>query len=217
MFMNSRRKLFNIGNIRRNRSYRTENDMPVNKKSKRKYFYVLLGICVLIVVFGFISYFNGDDTKNTEVAGKNTSIKGIIAEQEINREFSFPLKDEEGNEISSVKFELEKAQLRDTVLVQGQQAYATEGKIFLVINLKITNELDQAIEMNTKDFVRLVAEGREDEQLAPEMHNDPVQILAISTKHTRVGFSVNKDDTEFVLKVGEINGEKQDVPLNLSK
>ena len=57
--------------------------------------------------------------------------------------------------------------------------------------------------------------ANENELLAPDTHNDPVEIQAISTKFTRVGFIINDSDKDLVLHVGEIQGDKEKIELDL--
>ena len=71
------------------------------------------------------------------------------------------------------------------------------------------------IKINTKDFIRLSVNNNQNEWLAPDLHNDPVEVQAISTKNTRLGFPVNESDKNLVLQVGEIEGYKQQISLSL--
>src|SRR3990172_9747427 len=65
-------------------------------------------------------------------------IKKANAESDVNREFSFPLKNSDGEEVSSFKYTVEKAELRDEIVVKGQRASAIKGREFLIINLKLS-------------------------------------------------------------------------------
>ena len=69
--------------------------------------------------------------------------------------------------------------------------------------------------MNTRDYVRLTVNNGS-EWLAPDIHNDPVEIQAISTKYTRIGFPISDTDKKLKLQIGEINGDKEIVDLKLS-
>lgn len=145
-----------------------------------------------------------------------TEVKGARAAQDVNKEFNFPLKDAKGEEVSKIKYVVEKAELRDEIIVQGQKATAVKGRTFLIITLKISNEHNQPIEINTRDYLRLSVNSNENELLAPDIHNDPAEVQAISTKYTRVGFPINTSDNNLVLFVGEINGAKEKIELKLN-
>lgn len=146
--------------------------------------------------------------------GSNDKSVGVA--QELNKEFTFPLKNEVGEEVSRVKYLIEKAELRDEIIVKGQKATAIKGRVFLILTLKITNEYKQSIQIESRDYVRLSVNGNENEWLAPEFHSDPVEVQAISIKYIRVGFPINTADTNLILQVGEIGGEKERVVLNLN-
>lgn len=132
----------------------------------------------------------------------------------LNQEFTFPLFNSKGEEVSRIKYVLENVELRDQIVVKGQKATSIKGRTFLIVNIKIVNDFEKAIEINTKDYVRLSVGGNESELLAPDIHNDPVTIQAISTKYSRIGFPINDTDTNLKLKVGEINGVKQTIDIN---
>jgi len=181
----------------------------LNKRTKLILIAVLLA---LILIVGGRVVIGGRSGKITE-SGGGIEVKDPTETLEINREFSFPLKNSEGEEVNQIKYIVENAELREEIIVQGQRATAVKGRIFLILNLKITNEYQQAIEINTRDYLRLSVGGRESELLAPDIHNDPVEIQAISTKYTRLGFPINEADKYLTLFVGEINGEKQKIDM----
>jgi len=169
-------------------------------------------LAILLIIAGGRKLFSsGSGSSSSKV-----EVMGAKASQEINKEFTFPLKNDKGEEISKIKYVIESADLRDEIIVKGQRATAVKGRTFLIIALKITNEHNQAIQINSKDYIRLILNGNEGELLAPDIHNDPVEVQAISTKYTRVGFPINDSDKNLTLFVGEINGEKQKIPLELN-
>ncbi len=164
----------------------------------------LIGITRLIVKGSVKS----DSTTKTEIAGPMNTTS-------IDRTYQFPFYDETGEIISNFQYTLEKAELRDEILIQGRPAQAINGKVFLVVYVKIKNEYKGSLQLNAAEYVRLVVNDNEDELLAPEMNSDPVQIQAISTKTTRIGFPIDAGDAKALkLQIGEIDGEKDVVEIN---
>lgn len=152
----------------------------------------------------------------TQTGSDNLQVAPALKSQEINQEYSFPLLDAANNEVSSIKYLITKAELRREIIVAGKRAKAVEGRAFLVLTLKITNNFNQPIEIDTRDYLRLVVNNKEEEKLAPEIHNDPVEVQAISVKYTRIGFTINETDSPLVLQIGEISQDKQTLELNLN-
>lgn len=171
---------------------------------------VAIAIGVLLLGFKVLS-----SVSFSSRADNKTEVKGAIATQDINQEFTFPLKDAQGTQIGALKYMLEQTELRDEIIVKGQRANAIQGRTFVILTIKITNDFTQPVQINTRDYIRLSVNGNTQELLAPDIHNDPVEVQAISTKYTRVGFPINTNDKDLVLWVGEINGEKQQIPVTL--
>lgn len=168
-----------------------------------------LGALLVFVSLVFV----GVKVTGNSNSSSRIEVKGAKKTAKLAREFTYALKDDSGEEVSRIKFELMDAELRDEIIVKGQRATAVRGRVFMIINLKITNGHNQSIEMNTKDYLRLSVNGNTNEWLAPDIHNDPVQIQAISTKYTRVGFPINDTDKNLILRVGEIDGQKEDIQV----
>ena len=137
------------------------------------------------------------------------------ATQSLDKEFSFPLKNDKSEEVSRIKYIIENVEKRDEIVVKGQRARSVKGRTFLIFNLKIVNDFNQVIQIQTRDYVRLSVNGDKNQWLAPDIHNDPVDIQAISTKLTRIGFAINDSDKNIVLRVGEINGEKEEIEIKI--
>lgn len=178
-----------------------------------------IGIPLLIVtIFARSSQSQANSNKLASPASNNSNqtLNKPLAEQPVNQEFSFALKNQAGEEVGRLRYIIEKAELRNEILVQGKKATALPGRAFLLFNIKIENPINQGIKLNTRDYLRLTSIGGSGEWLAPEIHNDPVEVQAISTKYTRVGFPVDSNYSEFILQVGELNGEKTQVPLTFS-
>jgi hypothetical protein len=153
--------------------------------------------------------------QDTGAEGKSLDVKGAIKSVDVDRNFSFAIVDGSGEELSKLQYNIQKAELRDEIIVKGQKATAVDGRVFLILTIKLTNTFDKAIEIDTRDYVRLSVNNNQKEWLAPDIHNDPVQIQAISTKFSRIGFPINSSDKDYLLQVGEINGSKTKAPLKL--
>lgn len=141
----------------------------------------------------------------------SSSPKVALAKKEVGRELSVELKNKEKTKVTYL---IESAELTDEILVRGEKLRALPGKAFLIFNLKIVNSGKQGIQINSRDFVRLSLSNKE-EWLAPEIHNDPVGVQAISTKFTRIGFPVSRSQKQFTVRLGEISGEKIEFDLSL--
>lgn len=167
---------------------------------------LLLGVVVLVGrVFG--------NRPRTLSSSSNLDVKNALSSIDLNKEYTFPLKSNKGEKVADLKFMIEKAELRDEIIVKGQRATAVKGRVFLILTVKITNEYKSRISIDTRDYVRLSVNGNEEEWLAPDIHNDPVEVQAISTKYTRLGFAINDSDKNLILSIGEINGDKDKIPL----
>jgi hypothetical protein len=189
----------------------------INTIMGKKWVKRVLVVSVIILV-GVLTYNFGrlQMGKNKSVQTFNTVDNSKIqvpvakAQSDLNRDFSFQLAS--GKQTYKFTYTIESAQLVDQIIVQGQLAKAVAGKNFLILNLKVTNDNTQGIQINTRDFVRL--SGGDTEWLAADVHNDPVEIQAISTKYTRLGFPVDENQKNFKLQIGEITGDKTIVDLN---
>lgn len=182
---------------------------------KRWFWYgAVAAVLIAVGVLG-IKRLTGTKSINESAKDGRVTVKEARASQEVNREFSFPLRNGKGEEVSRIKITIEKAEIRDEIIVKGKKATSVKGRTFLVLNLRVRNEYGRAIEVDSRDYVRLAVNGSEEDWLAPEVHNDPVEVQAISTKYTRVGFAINESDKEFMLQIGEIREEKEKVKLDL--
>lgn len=173
---------------------------------------------VLVIAVGFLLLRNfAPQTTLGEVNGDSrTEAPEPIATQGLNRSFEFPLLDEKGKEVAKIKYLVESANIQDAFIYKGSMATAVKGRTFLIFNLKITNPYKDTIEVNTRDYIRVKVNGN-NEQLAPEIHNDPVEIQGNSTKYVRIGLPINDTDKDIVVLVGELEGNKQEIKLNLKR
>jgi len=182
------------------------------KGNMKKYIPAALVIIALGGVIIFASRMIMATSKQT-ATDTRTDVPGPRASLPLNKEFSFPILDAKGKEVTRLKYAIQDAQLRDEIIVKGSRATAVKGRTFLILNIKIVNDYDKGIDISARDYVRLVVNGNESELLAADIHNDPVSVQPISTKMTRLGFPINDTDKDIVLKIGEIKGNKESIPL----
>lgn len=188
-----------------------------NSSGKYNKFKKFAPLGLLLIVIGVIIIISTRSlVASTRAPSEDTrvQIKGPRSTMAINKEFSFPLLDAKGKELTSITYVLESAELRDEIIVKGTRATAIKGRTFLILSIKVTNNFDKALQINVRDYVRLSVNGNAQELTAADIHNDPVQVQPISVKTTRIGFPINDTDKDIILKVGEVKGEKQDVPLS---
>ena len=180
--------------------------LPKNKK------FLLLAILLLVALILLAKSISSP----TSSSQAKLDVSPATASLNINKEYIFPLKNSSGEEISKLKFYVENAELRDQIVVKGQRATAVKGRQFLIINLKITNDFDKSLEIDTRDYVRLSVNDNQQEWIAPDIHNDPVEVQAQATKLTRIGFPLNESDTNLKIRVGEINGSKETLEIKFN-
>ncbi len=186
-----------------------------DKKIMKFVFPAILGVVVIAGIITIVRSLPDAQSRPVNESSK-LSEQNALATIHLDKKFDFPLRDDKGKEAGTFEYVLQSAELQNQIIVKGQRASAVTGRVFLILNLKITNSLEQTIQLNTRDYLRLIVKSNTNEQLAPDIHNDPVEVQAISTKYTRVGIALTEEDARKLiqLKVGEINGEKNNIDLN---
>jgi len=188
-----------------------------NFRKYKKYFYPALGIVIVIITTFYIgkSFGQGQVNNSNNSAENSRPLPATtLAKQELNKKFNFPLKNEKGKKVGELTYKIETAELQDSIIVKGQRARAVKGRIFLILNIKIINDNSQGVQINSKDYVRLSV-NNQNEWIAADIHNDPVEVQAISTKLTRLGFPINEISSSLRLQIGEIDGIKEIIQLKL--
>ena len=175
-----------------------------------RYFKIILAVLVVVVLGGVLV---SKRTKSSQVSSNNTLADESLQTLPLNHSFEIPLGTDSDKHIT---FKLVDAQIKDAIILKGQRATSVDGKQFLVVNIKLTNNHEQRIKIDTRDYVRLSVNGTED-KLAPQIHNDPVEVQPISDQYTRLGFSIFKTDTDLKLIVGPVSGEKIEIPLSFTE
>jgi len=176
--------------------------------------FILLGVVIIAILLAIFILKNAPPTNQGNNTGDSrVSLPEAKAKIDINKSFSFPLKDQKGEEVSRIDYSIIDASLQDQIVSKGKSYTTIKGRTILVLNLKITNQYDKSIEISSRDYVRLSINGST-ELLAADIHNDPVTIQAISTKYTRLGFPIYDADKNLKVLVGEIGGGKEEVAIN---
>lgn len=186
----------------------------IRKIFKNPFFLPFGFVIFIVLIVLFVAVKNIGTGSSTGRANGKISIQDAKASQVLNKQFTFPLKDASGKEVSRLQFVLQNVEIKDEIIVKGKRATSVAGRTFLVANIKITNDYTRSVEINVRDYVRL-AVGKSNEKLAPDIHNDPVEVQALSTKYTRVGFPVDEKEKTFTLQIGEITGKKELIALKL--
>lgn len=141
-------------------------------------------------------------------------IKGPKAKMSLDKTYYFPLVDDKGKVIAKLRFFLDDAEVRDEIILDGQKAVAPKGTTYLITTIELTNDSNKFIEMKVRNYVRL-SKNSNKKLYAAGIHNDPVEIQPQSTKLTRLGFPISDTDKDFILRVGDLDGKKELVKLNL--
>lgn len=190
-----------------------------NKDQKKMKKYIPLAIIVVIIgtivlLSGKLLQGSSQNSPQAVTIDQKTTIPGPKATATINKQMAFSIADEKGKEVTKLQYSIQSAEIRDEIVVKGTRAVAISGRTFLILNLKLVNTYDKAININARDYVRLVVNGNTNELIAADIHNDPVNVQAISTKDTRLGFPINESDINALsLRVGEIKGSKETIEL----
>lgn len=177
--------------------------------------FVFTGIAIVTFILGFISGAKVEGQKIAQIL-KTTQVvsPSPYATETLNKDFDFPITDGTGKIFTKIKYILQNADLMNQIILNGQPYNSVAGKTFLIINLKLINSSSQGVQLATRDYVRLSTDKGQN-WYAADIHNDPVQIQAISTKLTRIGFPINSNSKTIWLQVGEVNGKKDLIKLNL--
>jgi len=159
---------------------------------------------LLLVVFvgGKLIFKSNAGSPSAQVAG------AAVTHQDLDTSIDIPI-----DKKSSIKFQLTGADLQNQIILKGQKARAVEGKQFLILTVKLSNSQESRVKINSRDYVRLKA-ADSDDRLAPNIHNDPIEVQPISDQFTRLGFSVDSSEKHFTLFVGQISEDKTQVDLN---
>jgi hypothetical protein len=179
----------------------------VESVTKRKKLF--LGLMIVIIILVAVSF--GGKRKNSASAG---NAKIITAKVE--KSFDFAALNNQGKAVFNNKIKLKIVSVEKTnqVLVKDQVYTAKNNKLFLIVNLELKNDATAAYNILPGDLVRLAYNQDEDNKYAPDLHNNMVNVAAISTKTDRIGFVIPDNAKDYKLIVGELEGKKETVMVN---
>lgn len=178
----------------------------VLRSAKRSKFTRYIAVVLVVVLVGFVAKKTVFSKQNKATPIRNTISKTI----DLDTNLDIPLGSESEEKIS---YRITKAELTDSAIIKGQKAKPSEGKIFLLLSVKLSNKHSRRVTLNSRDYIRL-AIGDSEERHPPAMYNDPIEVQPISDQETRLGFSIDKTDSTLKLLVGEVEGDKTEVVLN---
>lgn len=191
----------------------TTRSVPVHGRMKKIFnrnrtgtiiFIAIVGLAVAIGIRITLAKTNKTPSPTAEVSGALTvPIEKTFTIQAYNRDKELA---------DPIQFTISTAQITKQIIIKGTKANAVAGRTFLILNLKLVNQANESLFLNTRNYVRIQPKGTSD-KLAPEIHNDTVEVQPASTKMTRIGLPVYENDKEFTLYLGEIEGEKEEVTI----
>lgn len=168
---------------------------------------LLIIAIILILVISFISI-----RRSSRAVGGSNIQKVIV---NIANDFEFTALNNQGQPTGDrLKLRITTAEKTNQVLVKDQVFTARNNKLFLIVNLEITNSTTLPLNLLTGNLVRLTVGDDEQTKFAPDLHNNLVPIAPLSTKIDRLGFVIPDNTKTAKLHVGELEGEKRIIVVN---
>lgn len=150
---------------------------------------------VLILVGNFIARRNNS----------SADIQQIGSPVSLQYDLLIPAQNEDGDTVNrDLKIKVTDAQRQKRVLVKGSWVRAREGKVFIVVNMDVTNEARAILYGNPVDWARLVEDDAK--KIAPSVHQGDLEIRPQSTKVTNIAFVVDENRTSATIELGRIWG-----------
>jgi len=142
----------------------------------------------------------------------NADIQQIGSPVSLQYDISIPAQNEDGDTVNrDLKIKVTDAQRQKRVLVKGSWVRAREGKIFIVVNMDVTNEARAILYGNPVDWARLVEDDAK--KVAPSVHQGDLEIRPQSTKVTNIAFIVDENRTSATLELGRIWGLEDTIDI----
>lgn len=176
---------------------------------KRRKKLVITIVAVILVVFAFRIFLARRYSPSTP--------KPQVVAVSIDKIFDFPALNNLGKPTGNkIRLKIAQVEKSNQVIVKDQTFTAKNNKLFLIVNLELKNDATTPLNILPGDLIRLTYNNDENNKYAPDLHNNLVLISAISTKLDRVGFVIPDNAHNFKLEVGELEGKKESVAVEIS-
>jgi hypothetical protein len=164
-----------------------------------------------VIILSFLIY-RSVFQKNT--TADNNQLKKV--EVMVEKNFEFKALNNQGKAVKDkIKFKVVTAEKTNQVLVNEKLYEAKNNKMFLIVHLEYKNDTTQQLFIMPGDLVRLTYSEDKENKFAPDLHNNLISVAAISTKVDRIGFVIDEEKKNFSLIVGELDGDKEEIDINL--
>jgi len=129
----------------------------------------------------------------------------------LEKKFSFPAQNNQGRK-NEIAFILNGAEKTNQIYFRNRPLRAGEEQSFLVLTLQLQNETPERLYFYSADFVRLI--DKEERKFEADFKSPRFEIAPFSTKKDKLVFLVPKNQNEFKIQVGELEGTKETIRLS---
>lgn len=159
---------------------------------------IVFVIMALLAAFGLYTIFFGGSSNSNSAPTKILPLK---------QNFSVVALTKDGKTTNgNFAIDVTGAYRADSILIQGSNVVARNGKDFLVINMELSNPYNLPLYNYPVDSFRLI--GVDGKKYAPTAHQGNVEVRPQATKTSNVGFIVPKELKKFKVEVGQLTGDK---------
>lgn len=189
---------------------------PTMPKRKPKFILLISVVFVITVVSGWYFLSRDQETSAPQTGSVKGSSQATLDEIQVERTLTFPGLDPQNTQQpkGTIEMSIPRARKLSQVQVKGEPIDAPENKVFLALDLELSNSGQEALGFFSRDYFRLLKNGK---PYAPQFYNRGVGIAPVSVKNDRIAFLVEKDEKIFQIQVGELNGEKEILELRFQR
>lgn len=139
--------------------------------------------------------------------GNSLPTPKIINSAELNKDLILLVSDE--SESPTVYGKLVTASKLNSVTVNGEPYSGNLENVYVSLELEYTNDGSVAFAPNSINLFRLVDD--QERLFAPDFYNSQAVIPAESTIFDQVAFAVDKNQTHFKLRIGEVGSQDYEI------